>query len=193
MNFNYLFLTLGIPWAHSMPSCDVNTTTRLAEASWRRANSINVVNGNLALESMWREFSSGLLWYVLNCICCSNIYRNVQVRAPDRFWEEGTGGKDVVYGDTQTDCICSSCIYRNVPVRAPDGLWEDCTAGKDIIKGDTPADYICSFCIYRNVPVRAPDRFWEEGPAGQDVIHGDTSTDGAVGIQCLPSVWGNRQ
>ena len=28
------FLTLGIPWAHSMPSHDVNAAMRLAEASW---------------------------------------------------------------------------------------------------------------------------------------------------------------
>ena len=29
---------LGILWAHSMPSCDVNTAMPLAEASWRRDN-----------------------------------------------------------------------------------------------------------------------------------------------------------
>ena len=30
------FLTLSIPWTHSMPSHDVNAATWLAEASWRR-------------------------------------------------------------------------------------------------------------------------------------------------------------
>ena len=36
MDSQYRFLKLGIPWAHSMSSRDVNTATRLAEASWRR-------------------------------------------------------------------------------------------------------------------------------------------------------------
>ena len=27
---------MGIPWAHSMPSREVNAATQLAEASWRR-------------------------------------------------------------------------------------------------------------------------------------------------------------
>ena len=36
MDSRYRFLTLGIPWTQSMLSRDVNTTTRLAEASWRR-------------------------------------------------------------------------------------------------------------------------------------------------------------
>ena len=38
MNSRYRFLTSGIPWTQSMPSCDVNAATRLAEASWRRDN-----------------------------------------------------------------------------------------------------------------------------------------------------------
>ena len=37
------FLTLGIPWTQSMPSHDVNAATRLAEASWRRDKTVNVV------------------------------------------------------------------------------------------------------------------------------------------------------
>ena len=36
MDSRYQFLTLGIPWAQSMPSRDVNAATRLAEASMRR-------------------------------------------------------------------------------------------------------------------------------------------------------------
>ena len=38
MDSRYRFLTSGIPWTQSMPSCDVNAATRLAEASWRRDN-----------------------------------------------------------------------------------------------------------------------------------------------------------
>ena len=38
MDSRYRFLTLGIPWTQSMPSCDVKAATRLAEASWRRDN-----------------------------------------------------------------------------------------------------------------------------------------------------------
>ena len=38
MDSRYGFLTLGIPWTQSMPSCDVNAATRLAEASWSRDN-----------------------------------------------------------------------------------------------------------------------------------------------------------
>ena len=41
MDSRYQFLTLGIPWAHSMPSRDVNAATRLAEASWRLDNVSN--------------------------------------------------------------------------------------------------------------------------------------------------------
>ena len=36
MDSRYQFLTLGIPWTQSMPSRDVNASTRLAEARWRR-------------------------------------------------------------------------------------------------------------------------------------------------------------
>ena len=36
MDCRYRFMTLGTPWTQSMPSRDVNTATRLAEASWRR-------------------------------------------------------------------------------------------------------------------------------------------------------------
>ena len=43
MDYRYLFLTLGIPWTQSMPSRDVNAATRLAEASWRRDNDINIM------------------------------------------------------------------------------------------------------------------------------------------------------
>ena len=32
------FLTLGVPWAQSMPSRDVNAATRLAESGCRRDN-----------------------------------------------------------------------------------------------------------------------------------------------------------
>ena len=38
MDFRYQFLSLGIPWTQSMPSCDVNAATGLAEAT-------NVVGG----------------------------------------------------------------------------------------------------------------------------------------------------
>ena len=33
MDSRYQFLTLGIPWTQSMPSREVNASTRLAEAS----------------------------------------------------------------------------------------------------------------------------------------------------------------
>ena len=38
MDSRWRFLTLGIPWAHSMPSREVNAAMQLAEASWRRDN-----------------------------------------------------------------------------------------------------------------------------------------------------------
>ena len=41
MDSRYRFLTLGIPWTQSMPSCDVKAATRLAEASWRRDKILN--------------------------------------------------------------------------------------------------------------------------------------------------------
>ena len=44
MDCRYRFLTLGIPWTQSMPSRDVNAATRLAEASWRRDKSPNILN-----------------------------------------------------------------------------------------------------------------------------------------------------
>ena len=44
MESRYRFITLGIPWAHSMPSRDVNAATRLAEANWRRDKAPNVLN-----------------------------------------------------------------------------------------------------------------------------------------------------
>ena len=36
MDSRYRVLTVGIPWAHSMPLRYVNVATRLLEASWGR-------------------------------------------------------------------------------------------------------------------------------------------------------------
>ena len=41
MDSRHRLLTLGIPWAHSMPSWDVNAAARLAEGDWRRTKTEN--------------------------------------------------------------------------------------------------------------------------------------------------------
>ena len=40
MDSRYRFLTLGIPWTHSMQSRDVDATMRLAEFGWMRDKSL---------------------------------------------------------------------------------------------------------------------------------------------------------
>ena len=61
MDFIYRFLTLGIPWTQSMPSCDVNAATLLAEVSWKCDRVFNKVYGvDVQSPTFFRE--NGKLW-----------------------------------------------------------------------------------------------------------------------------------
>ena len=57
MDSRYRFLTLGTPWTQSMPSCDVNAVTRLAEASWRRDNTIKPEMLRILHHDIWGTVS----------------------------------------------------------------------------------------------------------------------------------------
>ena len=59
MDSRYRVLTVVIPWTQSIPSCDVNAATRLAEVSWRRDNLLKVHKKFRSGPKIWVDLRTG--------------------------------------------------------------------------------------------------------------------------------------